>query len=461
MDDKEKSAVPLIERPFDLNGSRLDEVATLERGTSTSQGALPTLWLLWGQRQLLWRFAAWGLLMATLLAFLIPKQYESTARLMPPESDSMGKFAMLASIGGGGGAAGALNLGGIASNLLGVKNTGSVFVGILGSRTLQDRLISRFDLRKVYGVRKWEDARNKLGKRTNISEDRKSGIMSITVADRNPERAREMAQSYVDELNKLVAELSTSTARRERIFLEARLKEVQGDLSESEKTFSEFSSKNSTLDIKEQGKAMLTAAAELEGELIAAETQLKGLEQIYTSNNVRVRTAQARVNELKRQLEKLGGTKAVTGKVATQDADTDMPYPSIRQLPLLGVTYADMYRHIRVQETVLEVLTREYELAKVEEVKEIPIVKLLDAPVIPENKSFPPRKLIIALGVLLSVLLGASYIVGAESWEQLDPAHPQKLFANEVLSTIRQTATWKKVRTWSRNGQPGGDVEAI
>src|SRR5437588_6940153 len=137
---------------------------------------------------------------------------------------------------------------------------------------------------------------------------------------------------------------------------------------------------------------MVEAAATLQGQLIAAESELEGLRQIYSDNNVRVRSVRARIAELKYQLEKIGG------KGEGSDQQQASLYPSIRRLPLLGVTYADLYRRTRVQEAVFESLTKEYELAKVQEVKEIPTVKVLDSPNIPDKKSFPTRRLIMLLG---------------------------------------------------------------
>lgn len=448
MDIKDKRTSPVIDQPLELGPSNGDEIIVAGHHESETGSALPTLWLLWHRRGLLGRFALWGLIAATLFAFLIPKRYESTARLMPPDSDSMGKLALLAS--GAGSGASALGLTGLASNLLGVKNTGALFIGVLGSRTVQDRLIDRFDLRKVYWVPRYEDARKRLKERTDLEEDRKSGVITITVTDTDPARAREMAQSYVNELNKLVAEVSTSSARRERIFLEGRLREVEQDLGRSEKEFSQFSSKNTTLDLREQGKAMLNAAAELEGQLVAAQAQLTGLEQVYTSNNIRVRTLQARIAELRRQLNRLAGAKGGTDPAATSTDPSALPVPPIRDLPLLGVQYADLYRRVRVQETVFEVLTKQYELAKVEEAKEIPTVKVLDRPNFPEKKSFPPRLVIMVIGLLLAFAAGTTWIIGTERWTQLSPEDPTKMFLLEVLSTVEKNVSWKAFRERNR-----------
>jgi len=399
--------------------------------TSAPERALEKLRLLWSERQLLLRVTGLGLALALAAAFLIPKEFESTTRIMPPDSQSTATMAMLATLSakGGGG------LGAMAGDLLGLKSSGELFVGILQSRTVQDRLIDRFDLRKVYRQRLWLDARKELEANTGIFEDRKSGIISVTVTDKDPRRAAEMGQAYVTELNRLVAELSTSGAHRERVFLEERLKTVQQDLEDAEKDFSEFSSKNMAIDIKEQGKAMVEAAATLQGQLIAAESELEGLRQIYTDNNVRVRAVQARISELKQQLDKVGG-KGEDGSTDSTSSK-DSLYPSIKKLPLLGVAYADKYRQAKVQEAIFEALTQQYELAKVQEVRETPSVKVLDVANIPEKKSFPPRTVIVLLGTFLSLIFGVVWVLGYAHWQQMDPDHPAKVLALGVYGGAR------------------------
>ncbi len=409
-----------------LPGAPEPEEALQANGSSVAH-----LQLLWEHRRLLGRVALYGLFASTLIAFLIPARYESTARLMPPDNTQSGNLAMAAAAlsGGAGG------LGGIASDVLGIKSTSDIFVGILSSRTVQDNLIRQFDLRKIYGVSRMEDARRALAERTGISVDRKSQIISLMVTDHDPKRAAALGEAYVVELNRLVAELSTSSARRERIFLEERLKAVSLDLEAAEKDFSQFSSKNTAIDIKEQGKAMVEAAATLQGQYIAAQSELEGLKQVYTDNNVRVRSVRARIAELKRQLEKLGGKGEPVSEPSGQQPD--FLYPSIRKLPLLGVTYADLYRRTRVQEAVFESLTKEYELAKVQEVKEIPTVKVLDSPNIPERKSFPPRLLIMFLGTAFAFGLTATWVFGKTAWDHTDSNNPKKAFAQEVFTTAK------------------------
>jgi len=402
--------------------------------------------LLWLNRSFLFRASLAGLVCATTLAFLIPKRYVSMTRLMPPDSQASSSMALISALSGQSGL-----LGGLAGNLLGIQSTGDLFIGVLRSRTVEDRIINRFDLNRVYGVGLEESARRDLENNTSVSEDRKSGIISIAVTDRDPKRAAAIAGAYVDQLNTMITQLSTSSAHRERVFLEERLNTVNQNLESAEKNFSQFASKNGTIDITEQGKAMVEAGATLEGQYIAAQSELQGLKQIYTGNNVRVRATEARVSELHRQLEKLSGTASTPS--GTTGTATDTMYPSLRQLPILGVPYADLYRRLKVEETVYEALTKEYELAKVEEAKETPTVKVLDPPEVPEWKSYPPRLLLMILGTFLSLGLATFWVLGKSRWQAIAADDPGKQLAHEIVASVKVRIPWI-----SPNGAHAGAV---
>jgi len=416
--------------------------------------------LVWINRRFILRAAVAGLLLSTLIAFLIPKRFQTSTRLMPPDQGGSGMgMAMMAAASGSLGSQLGSNLGSMAGDLLGLKSSSDLFIGILQSRTVLDDVINKFDLKRVYWDRRMEDAREDLQKYTSVNADRKSGIITIEVVDKSPTRAAAMAAEYVNELNQVVTELNTSSAHRERIFLENRLTQVKRDLETAEQDFSQYASKNTALDIPTQGKAMIEAAATLEGQLIAAETELEGLKQVYADGNVRVRSMQARVDELRRQLEKgLGGKSNESG--GSNGQDQHPLFPSIRELPALGVGYADLYRNTKIQEAVFQTLTQEYELAKVQEAKETPSVKVLDPPNVPEKKSFPPRLLIISLCTGLTVLGSVIWIFGKQAWDQTEQADPQKIFALEVIHTVQARLPWvatngsgpgsMRFKVWSR-----------
>jgi uncharacterized protein involved in exopolysaccharide biosynthesis len=429
---------PDIAREKDKDGA--PETALLIEAREEPISLLPYLQLLWQNRRFLLRATFFSSLASLLITILIHNQYHAVARLMPPDTQSTPGLGLLAAMSGKSGIGGFS--GGIANDLLGVKSSGALFVGIVGSRTVQDRVIQNFDLQRIYRDSKIEDARNDLAQNTDVGEDRKSGIITIGVTDRDPKRAAAMAHAYVDELDRLVAQVSTSSARRERIFLEERLKTVKAELDSTAKNFSNFASKNTAIDIPAQGKAMVEAAASLQGRLIAAQAELSGLQQIYTNNNVRVRAAEARVKELQEKLNELG-----RGDPADDSKEENALYPSIRRLPVLGVTYADLFLQTKIQATVFELLTQQYETAKVQEAKEIPSVKVLDAPVVPTKKSFPPRTVLTILGTLLGLAVAIVWVVAKTSWDAVDASHPRKVFATEVFTTMRTS-----LPSFSRNG---------
>jgi uncharacterized protein involved in exopolysaccharide biosynthesis len=411
--------------------------------------------LLWDHRRLLFRSTAIGLLCSALLALMIPKSYTSTAQLMPPDSQSNSGLAIMASLA----AKGAGGLGSMAADLFGLNSTGALFIGILRSDAAQSRLVEQFGLKKVYGARLDQDARAALDERTVISEDRKSGIISISVTDRSPERAAALARGYVDQLNSLISELSTSSAHRERVFLEERLGVAKHELDDASNGLAQFSSQSGTVDLQTMGKAALDAAGTLAGELIVAQSELEGLRQIYSDSNPRVRSLTARVGELRKDLEKLGGARNApaelgpsggTASGSQDDRLLDMPYPSLRSLPLLGVKYADYYRRAKIQETVYELLTQQYELAKIQEAKETPSVKVLDRPKVAERKSSPPRLLITVLGGFLVFCAAIAWVVGSATWHASDPCDPRRILARDVAATVKAKIPWA-----SRNGDSG------
>jgi capsule polysaccharide export protein KpsE/RkpR len=392
--------------------------------------------LFWDFRYTFARVAGIVFVLSILLALSLPKEYVSGARIMPPEQGG-NSAAMLAALVGkssGGG------LAGLAGSLLGAKNNGALFVALLHSGTVSGHLIDRFDLQHVYHKRYREDTAKRLGHLTKIIEDPKSGVITINVTDETRERARDLAQGYLDELNNLVAKVNTSSAHREREFIEQRLNTVQAELQRAQSELSDFSSKNTTIDIREQTRATVEAGAKLEGQLIAGESDLDSLRQIYGNQNVRVRAAEARNAILQRELQRANGQSSTD--VDGKDIDASHPYPALRQLPQLGVRWANLYRNVRIHETVFDLLSQEYETARIEEVKSIPTVSVIDVPGLPERKSGPRRTLIVLISTLLSVIVTAVFLVARRSWLGMDYDDARRVLATRIGQTIRHR--WRR-----------------
>ena len=175
---------------------------------------------------------------------------------------------------------------------------------------MSGHLIDRFNLQHVYHKRYRIDAAKHLARCTKITEDKKSGVITIEVEDTDRVRARDLAQGYLDELNNLVMRTNTSAAHRQRVFIEQRLHKVEADLEQAQLDLSEFSSKNSAIDIKEQTRAMVDAGARVQAELLLEQSGLESLRQIYGDGNVRVRETEARIASLKAELAKMTGSSA-------------------------------------------------------------------------------------------------------------------------------------------------------
>lgn len=383
-------------------------------------GWVDAAYQLWSQR---WRIARWGLLALVLsagVAWKYPK-YESTTQIMPPDGGGGGLSALLPAA-----LSKTPSLIGMASDMIGIKSTGAIFVKVLGSRTLQDHLIDHFDLRAKYHLQYWEDTRKKLASRTTVAEDKKSGIISISVKDHDPGLATDMANAYVKELSIVMGQVSVSAARQEREFIEKRLTDENKNLDEAENQYSHFASANMALDVPEQTKVTVEAAARLQGELIAARAQLEGMKQTYTEENIRVKSAQAHVDELQRALGRINGgsTQSVS--------DPTNPYPSVKNLPVVGVKWAELYRNAKIRETVVEMLTQQLEMARIQEAKEIPVVKVLDPASNPERKS-PGALEIVVVGTLIGLFLASLGYLLKNLWDRWDEDDPKRILITHIF----------------------------
>jgi len=408
-----------------------------EVGEALSLRIVRFLRLCWLRRRIVAGILGCGILLSLLYAVSLPNIYTSTTTLMPPDSASS-TSSLMSLLSSAGGAAAS-----VGSAALGMKTPGAVFVGILGSRRVEDSLVTRFDLVHRYKKRYIEDASKRLAANTNIQENLKSGIITISVRADDPVLASKIAQGYVEELDSAVTHNSTSAARRERIFLEARLENIKQDLDESAQALSQFSAKNRTIDIPSQGKAMVESGLKLQEQMATARSELAALEQSYSKDNLRVRAAHARIAELQRQLDLAMGS---TGKPRLDAGDS--AYPSLSELPALGLTYFDLERKMRVEEVLWEALTKQYEAARVQEAKEIPTVRVLDVANVPQRKSAPARSSIMIVGTLLSLALALMAVLAASAWEQIDRRDERKMIVFELAGSMRRVHQ----RLWSLPG---------
>lgn len=449
--ERDREASVLLEEPIE-EGRRIPQEtsAAMAPEFTVTPAWVANTRILWERRRLLAGIAAVSLLLSLIFAFTLPKQYKSSARIMPPSNPGMGT-AMLAALAGRG--LGGLNgLSSLAGSLLGGNNSTALFVDLLRSGTVAGHLIDRFQLQSVYHKRYRVDTAKYLAHQTTITDDKKSGVITISVADTDPRRARDLAQGYLDELNLLVNRTSTSSAHQERVFIEKRLQSVKADLELAQQRMSEFSSTHATVDIKEQTRAMVDAASRLQAQMILEQANLTSLRQIYGDGNVRVRATQARIGALQGQLSKISGSSAplATDPSAASEDDRNAGnnyelYPPLRQLPRLAVPYADLYRQVGVQEGLFELLTQQYEMARIQEAKDVPVVGVIDSPGIPEKKSFPPRLLLAELLTMIFTTIAAALLLAWQRWLDISSSDPRKVLAQQIYATL--SVAWKPRKT--------------
>jgi uncharacterized protein involved in exopolysaccharide biosynthesis len=414
-------------------------IESVPNSLSSGEQLVRTTRLLWTKRSFILGFVFFAFLASVVVSLILPPVYESSTILIPSQPPSMGSLSNLQ-----GSVHDIVSAAANTGDLLGFTTPNALFLSILRSRTVADRLIDRFDLMKLYGTTKRTTARQTLEDNTVISEDRKAGVIVVKVMDRDRYRAAQIAQGYIDELDRLSAELNTGAAHRERVFLDARLAEVKKEMEAAAQKLASFSSTNGVFAVDEQTKGMMEGAAKLEGQIATLNAELQGLEQIYTANNIRVRETRAQIAGLERQLAKLrGGTSDDPGSM---DAGFS-GFPSLGKLPNLGIAYLDLWRQNKVLNTVFEGLTQRLEMVRVEEVKELSIVKVLDPPSVAEYRIKPRRTLIVLLSCLMATFVSVTLIIFRDVWDKTRETDPIKSFLVEIHGSFMQSGYGRRLES--------------
>ncbi len=345
------------------------------------------------------------------ISLILPKWYTSTAVLLPPqEKQSLGTgfMSMLTEL--------PINL----PSLPGMVTPTDVYLAILRSRNVNENVIRKLDLKKRFKVSTMADALATLKNRTFFDKTEEN-LLVIKATDKSPEMAKRMANVFVEELDRVNHEKRVSSAHYTRIFLEERLKEADRDLKKAALRLRDFQQKHKAISIKEQTKAEIEMAANLQAEIAMQEVQLNVLLKSLKPTHSKVIQARNRLIELKKQLQK------IEEGIHLEKNSYIIPF---NKLPDLGMQYMFLYKDVEVQKAVFKVLTQQYEQAKIEEKSNTPTLQILDQPEIPEKKSKPQRRLIVILSALLSFFVSGIYIYYREYQlylQENDPAAFKKL----------------------------------
>jgi uncharacterized protein involved in exopolysaccharide biosynthesis len=325
--------------------------------------------------------------MALIASLLMTPIFSSTVKVMPPQQQTSGVSAMLGQLGG---------LAGAAGGLAGIKSPNDLYVGLLESRNIADKLITRFKLQERYGGT-MDAARGFLKNSSEISTGKKDGMISITVNEKDPQFAADVANAYVDELIKLTQTMALTEASQRRLFFEKQLMAAKDQLAIAEVALRTTQEKTGLIQPEAQVHAIIANAAQLKGTIAAKEVQLNAMRTFATGQNP----------ELLRTQEELRGLQAQLIKLERSQPSKDEGFMvSTGKLPEVGVEYVRNMRSVKYYETVFELLAKQFELAKIDEAKDASLIQVLDKAIPAEHKVRPKRALITLAGLVFGSVLG-------------------------------------------------------
>lgn len=303
-------------------------------------------------------------LLALGVCFYITPIFTANTKFLPPQQQQSAAASMLQSLG---------SLGSLAGATAGLKNPSDQYVAFLKTRSVQDALIKRFDLQERYQQKYLESTRGALEKNSNISAG-KDNIITIQVDDRDPKIAADLANAYVDELSNLLNRLAVTEAQQRRLFFEKQLVDTKNKLAEAEKALA--ASGISAAALNANPTIALEGPARLKAQATAQEVKLSAMRSYLTESAPEFKQALSELTALRAQLAK-----------AEKEQSNSQPSGGSND-------YINKYREYKYQETLFELFTRQFEIAKVDESREGAIIQVIDAALPPETKSRPRRALV-------------------------------------------------------------------
>jgi len=355
-------------------------------------------------------FTTFGVaILAVLVTLLMPNIYTAKAMIVPSDDDKSGMGVLLSQLGG------LVGMGGAAGGAITAKTTGNLYVTMLKSETIKDAIIDRFKLIDLYEAKYRADIYKTLDKIADISLGKKDGVITIMVDDKDPKRAADMANAYVEELGKLAAGLSMTGAGKNRLFLEKRIAEARADLSRAEDSLKSFQSRNKAISVTDQAQATIAGVAQLRAQLAIKEVELGTLKRQYTDTSQEVKTAKAMVSNLRAQIGGLEGKGGGSSSI-----------PSVGNMPQLGQEYMRLMREFKIQEAVVEMLTKQYEVSKLSEVKDLAPFQVLQKASVPERRTKPKRVKFVALAGMFTFVLTLLAVFSLESFRLMNDAEKER-----------------------------------
>jgi tyrosine-protein kinase Etk/Wzc len=376
---------------------------------------LDVMILLARRKRLILSVTLGAVVVSGIVSLLLPKYYTASTKILPPQQSQSASSLILSQLS----SAGAGPLAALSAGGLGLKKPTDIYLGILKSRSVEDALIGRFDLQRVYKEKFLSLTRKQLENATEI-ETEKEGLISISVEDKDPKRAAALVMAYVSQLRELTQHLAVSEASQRRLFFEDQMRQAKDSLSIAEMALKESEQKTGMIQLEGQAKALIEAVGTLRAQIAAKEVEIQAMSSFATDQNPQKVMAQQQLIGLKAQYAKL----VKQGGFSEGD-----PLVAMGNVPALGLEYLRRLRDVKYSETIFELLAKQFEAAKIDEAREAALIQVVDPAVEPDRKSSPRRAIIIALSTVVSIFLVVLYCLLAELLRRLRqfPEHAQRL----------------------------------
>ncbi|MDP9052394.1 MAG: Wzz/FepE/Etk N-terminal domain-containing protein [Acidobacteriota bacterium] len=345
-------------------------------------------------RKMILTAALFCFVLATTIAFVLPARYTSTASFVPPALNSSSSMAtalagQISSLGGAGDILGA------------VKNPGELYAGVLRSRSIADELIKRFDLMRVYKVKKESQAEKVLSADTDIAVDTKTGIVTLGVTERDAGLAQNLARAYMDALRETNGRLALSQSSQRRLFFGQQLAKEKDDLEDAEVELKRTEEKSGLIAPSGQTAVQIETIAQTQGQIALRQVQLAALRESSTEQNPDVVRLRSEIGDLQGQLARLQNG---TGKQSSMAIPTS-------KVPELQLEYVRKEREVKYHEAMFDMLSRQYEAARLDESRDAPVLQLLDPASYPDSKSSPKRLYIMLGGLVFGFLASSVWVL--------------------------------------------------
>jgi len=370
---------------------------------------------------------------AVLLFLVLPRWYKSTAVVMPPKQKNT--LGLLSSISRVASPLRGLGLGGVSDDLAQLQT-------IVSSRTVMEAVVNRFDLMKVYDRETMEKAIKDLESNVTFSIGKEDVSLELSVLDTEPVRAAEMANFFVQTLNKVYLEMSVTEAKGNREFLEKRYHQNLNDLKSAEEAFKLFQEKYNVYSVPDQVKAAVEAAATLESRIALKEVQLGLIEATTTAENPTRQNIEAEIRELRKQV-------MLMRQGSSDKKKKSLVFAPFQQVPEIGIEYIRHFREVELQGKILELILPLYEQAKIEEQRNTPSVIVLDNAVPAVRHSKPKRLIILTLVTFGSLAIAYLIALYLESFRRSKPL--RTLEDDAKLAFVRNELAIKNL---FRRGEP-------